>query len=134
MTNIFQQKKGKHGILLVLAAVFTLFLATVPTACYYDNEEELYGITPGNCDTVAVKFSTVIQPLLNSECTSCHSPSGSQPDIPLDTYDNVKNYVTSGTLVERTNDSNSPMPPSGLMDNCRRNKIQAWVNQGALNN
>ena len=113
--------------------VLVIFAAVIP-ACYYDNEEELYGTTPGVCDTVAVKYSTVIKPLLDNNCTTCHSAAGSQSDILLESYDQVKAYVNDNALVTRTNDTNNPMPPVGLMSECDRNKIKAWVKAGAPNN
>jgi hypothetical protein len=121
---------------LIKVICFLLFLfcsLSVPFSCYYDNEEELYGNQPGVCDTTLVKYSTIVKPLLENQCTGCHSPTGSQSDYPLHTYDAVKVYVTNGLLINRINDAENPMPQSGLMPSCDIRKIEAWVNAGALN-
>ncbi len=113
-------------------AILMLLLA-LPPGCYFDNEQELYGIDPTACDTTAVKYSTVIKPLLEKNCISCHAPGGVQESVPLNTYDGVKLYATNSLLVTRTNDNTTPMPQSGLLPECDRNKIRAWVKRGAPN-
>jgi predicted CXXCH cytochrome family protein len=122
--------------LLKFTTLLFLFFCvlSVPFSCYYDNEEELYGTQTGVCDTAAVKYSTFIKPLMENNCTSCHSATGTQPDYVLDTYDAVKISATDGALVLRTNDVDSPMPQSGLLPACDRLKIEAWVKAGAPNN
>lgn len=116
-----------------LAFAAFLLLLSLSTGCYYDNEQDLYGIDPNACDTSVVKYSTFIQPLLKDKCLSCHAPGGVQESSPLHTYEFVKLYAQSGLLVGRTNDTNSPMPQSGLLPTCDRDKIRAWVNRGAPN-
>jgi hypothetical protein len=121
-------------LIKVICFLMLLFCGlSVPFSCYYDNEEDLYGTIPGVCDTTAVKYSAYIKPLMESQCTGCHSPTGTVPDYPLHTYDAVKVYVDNGLLVERINDIDSPMPQAGLMPICDRNKVEAWVKAGALN-
>lgn len=120
--------------LLALGTLTSLMLLlAMPSGCYFDNEQELYGIDPTACDTTAVKYSTVIKPLIDKNCISCHAPGGVQESSPLHTYEVVKLYAESGLLVSRTNDTNSPMPQSGLLPECDRNKIRAWVKRGAPN-
>jgi predicted CXXCH cytochrome family protein len=121
--------------LLKICSLFFLgfFVLSTPFACYYDNEQDLYGNT-GVCDTSTVKYSTYIKPLMDTQCTSCHSATGSQDNYPLDTYQTVKNAAIDGLLVSRTNDTDSPMPTSGLLPECDRLKIEAWVKAGAIEN
>lgn len=104
------------------------------SACYFDNEEELYGITPGTCDTTAISYSADIKPLIEANCTVCHSPSGVQSATPVDNHADLKILADNGKLVDRTNDAGSPMPQTGLLPECERNMIRAWVNAGAPNN
>jgi predicted CXXCH cytochrome family protein len=123
------------NLLRISTVLFLLFFAlSVPFSCYYDNEEELYGVQNGVCDTATVKYSTFIKPLMDNQCVSCHSATGSQSDYVLDTYEAVKISATDGALVLRTNDTGSPMPQSGLLPACDRSKIEAWVKAGAPNN
>lgn len=107
--------------------------AITQTACYYDNEQELYG---GNvtCDTIAVSYLTDIKPIIDANCISCHAPGGEQESSPLLTYDDLKKYTDDRNIVDRTQGTSSLMPPAGRMSNCNVAKITAWVNQGALNN
>ena len=122
----------KTRLTLGTLASLTLLLA-LPSGCYFDNEQDLYGIDPTACDTTAVKYSTVIKPLIEKNCISCHSPGGVQESVPLNTYDGLKLYATNGLLVARTNDNTTPMPQSGLLPLCDRDKIRAWVKRGAPN-
>jgi uncharacterized membrane protein len=121
----------KHLAFVAFVLLLGMFM-TFQSACYYDNEQELYGST--TCDTTAVKYSTKIKPMIQDNCISCHSSSGSQPGFPMDTYDQVKAYALNGKLVLRTNDTLVPMPQTGLMSDCNRLTIKAWVNAGAPNN
>lgn len=121
----------------IALAAFGLLLGlgiVTQTACYYDNEEELYGITPGACDTTNVKYSTYVKSAFDAHCTSCHTPGGSQESSPMETYDNLKVFVDNGEVAKRINDASNPMPPTGLIPDCDRKKIQAWINAGAPNN
>ncbi|MBU6342117.1 MAG: hypothetical protein KGS48_11540, partial [Bacteroidetes bacterium] len=79
-------------------------------------------------------YSTYVSKLVSDQCLSCHIAGGSQESSPLNGFDNLKIYVNSGAFLARINDSGSPMPPSGLLPDCDRNKIQAWINAGAANN
>jgi cytochrome c5 len=97
--------------------------------CYYDSEEELYGTA--NCDTTAVKYSTTVNSILENNCYGCHKGT---VDIPFGTYDELKVFADAGTLLNRMRDASNPMPPTGVLDACTINKIDAWVKAGALNN
>ena len=119
----------KYAVPLVFLLLLCL-LTTVQPGCYYDNEVDLYGTA---CDTVSMRYSVEVQTLLANNCTACHSPAGNQEPF-LDNYASVKTAADDGTLVGRINDSDAPMPPTGLMPDCNRDKIRAWVNAGASNN
>jgi cytochrome c peroxidase len=68
-------------------------------------------------------------------CNSCHLPSGATYSaIPYETHAQLLEVALNGKLVERINDQASPMPETGLMDKCSRQKIEAWVRAGAPNN
>ena len=118
-------------------AVILLMLISalmIQPACYYDNEEELYGTTTNVCDTVGMSYAIDIQPIIQNNCISCHSTTGVQSSSPFELYADVKFYADNGQLVTRTNDALSPMPQTGLMSECNRLKLRAWVNAGAPNN
>ena len=121
---------------LVLPIVFFIL-----TSCYYDSEEALYG-TPGSavCDTTVTNFSTVIQPILSTNCWMCHSNSAANSNgagIMLQNYADVKTWVLNGKLmgdIQQLSGFNQ-MPKGGTkLSDCDILKIKTWISKGALNN
>ena len=112
----------------------SLFLSLcVPSGCYYDNEEDLYGVVA--CDTSSLSYKNDIAPILNSYCYTCHVPnSGQAGATPFNTYNDLKPLTGSVTL--RVDDPVSPMPPTTAvpLPDCERQKIKAWIKSGALDN
>jgi cytochrome c5 len=113
---------------------FLTFAALQLASCTYENEAELYG--PVNCDTSAVKYSTVVQPLLKQNCNGCHSVTSSVTNKPMDTYAALKPYIENGSFGYSIRGTNGYdiMPQSGPMSNCNLEKIEAWINAGFPNN
>lgn len=128
---MFPIKKRKN-LLAASSLLLLLFALILPTqqACYYDNEEDLYG--NGACDTVDMNYTADILPILKDNCYSCHQTGGSA-SIPMDEYLFLKDYVDGGQLLDRINNQSRPMPQDGLMNLCNRLKIEAWVKAGAKN-
>lgn len=132
------QKKSTTALLIAL-----FFSCTMIWSCYNDNEEELYGTTPtGTCDlTTAVKFSTVVAPIISSKCgtSGCHSASSKAAGINLGNYDAIKAYTTSskavfiGSIKRESSYSGMPKGDAKLPD-CDISKIESWINAGAPNN
>ena len=124
----------KKLILPGLAGLFLLALLVPSTACWYDNEEELYGGDNG-CDTTGVNYSTQVITILNNNCYSCHSVGSNVAGSTFDNYADLKVYVDNGQLIDLiTTDGVGIMPPTGKMSDCEIERIQAWVNAGALDN
>jgi hypothetical protein len=118
--------------LLALAALILALLGS--PGCVYENEEDLYG-TDTPCDTASMRYSVEILEILQDNCYECHLPTSSNySEISFETYDDVKVLADNGKLVARINDASAPMPQSGLMLLCNRQKIEAWVRAGAPNN
>ncbi len=119
------------------ASILLLLLLSSMTGCYYDKEELLY---PGsaNCTVPAnPSFNADVLPILNNRCNNCHS--GSTPDggIALTSYTEVMKSVNNGKLMGSITWASgySPMPKnSSKMPSCEIQKIQLWIDQGALNN
>ncbi len=125
----------KYFRFALVVLLFGSLLTALPSACYYDNEEDLYGSAPTNCDTVGMRFSVEVKTIFDAQCAACHVPGSSQySGIPLGTHAQLEASAKSGKLVNRINNSSSPMPPSGLMSACDRARIEAWVRAGAPNN
>ncbi len=119
------------------AFLFFVFIALFfsPLACYYDNEEDLYGTDVTDCDTAGMRFSVEVRATFEAKCATCHVPGSTQySGIPLGTHAQMENMAKNGKLVGRINNVANPMPPSGLMSACERARIEAWVRAGAPNN
>jgi hypothetical protein len=122
--------------------------ATAPDAGSNDAHlSDTSGVTPADSMAVApdasrdtatskgdaaatVSFKTQIEPLLKTNCVSCHGATVQNMSVRVDTYANVKASLSDVTdlLV------NGGMPPSGPLSDADIQLFQAWVDQGALNN
>ena len=114
-----------------------LFFITSTTSCHKNNEEELYS---SGCDTTEVLYSVHVQPLIQNYCYACHGStvfSSLGGNLELEGYSNFSVPVNSGALIGViSHEANfSPMPQnSPKLSECSINTIQAWINQGSLNN
>ncbi len=119
------------------AKLLFVLLIVLATSCYYDKEEILYPES-ANCTVPAIStFSGTVLPLLNNRCNNCHAGSSPSGGIALDTHSNVMKYVNDGSLMGSVNFASgySAMPKnSGKMSACDIQKIQSWIDSGALNN
>lgn len=108
----------------------TLVVAvTCLSACYYDNEEELYPNSSGsaNCDTTNQTYTKNIKSIIDSRCATpgCHNVGAPNPD--LTTYQNVvalKTRIKVRAIDEKT------MPAAAPLPDCEIKKLTAWINAG----
>lgn len=93
-------------------------------------------VTVEPCDTLNVSYARTIQPLLKSNCYSCHSNAIQTVGVNMEGYANVKLYADATLLVGVTSQlpGYAQMPQGGVLSDCNKNLIRAWVNQGAKNN
>lgn len=122
--------------LLLISAAIGLVL--IGSQCTYHNAEEYFN-TPNTdlCDTTNMSFSTNVTPILESNCYACHNSVDQTAGITLDNYEGVKSAASQGLLlpVIKHEDGYPAMPLySAQLDSCSINQIEAWVNQGMLNN
>ena len=107
-------------------------------ACDYDSEEDLFG--NDSCDTESISYENDIAPIIAGNCTSCHS--GGTPSGNLDLADfeivaeSAQNSSYSGLLnrIGRSEGEPGAMPTSYKLTQCQIDQINAWVEQGALDN
>jgi hypothetical protein len=112
---------------------FLLFIASLLglSACYYDNEEDLYGT---GCDTTAVSYAADIWPLIETNCqTGCHAPGGSAIGHIFTDHVSVMAKVINGSMKNRVVVQRD-MPPGTVLTDCQVQKVEAWMLQGALDN
>lgn len=83
--------------------------------------------------TTEVTYDDDVKAIINSNCTSCHgaTPTNGAPTS-YTTYNQVKNDADK--IISRINNAGSPMPPTGLMAQSLRDKIQQWKDDGLLEN
>lgn len=90
-----------------------------------------------NCVTTNVSFKNVIQPLLATNCTGCHSGTRPSGSIDLTTHANVQKYAANGQLygsiVHQT--GYKPMPSASVkLSTCEIDQVKSWITAGSLNN
>lgn len=103
--------------------------------CYYDVESELYPNT--GCDTTHITFQTSIKPILNRNCTSCHTGAGSSGGVDLASHAGASVVAQNGKLLAAVSHGPgaSPMPQGApKLPDCDIAKIRKWVEEGAKNN
>ncbi len=121
----------------------TLIISIITLAfagCYYDKAETLFPPEP-KCDTANMRYSTNIQPILNTSCVVCHSSTSSNGGRfrwAIENFGTLQARAMDGSLVGRITlpqGHQRLMPLNGTkLDTCTILKIKAWVNRGALNN
>lgn len=105
-------------------------------ACYYDNVENLYPTNP-DCDTTNVSYANDVWPVINTNCTSCHSGVAASGNVNLENYNQIKTHAQSGALLGSIKHENnwSPMPKGGnMLPDCNIMKIEAWTVLGYPDN
>ncbi len=118
-------------IISILALLFT-------SACYYDNEEDLFPTLSGGCDTSLISYAVDVQPVLETHCYDCHSSLNAASlgsNIKLEDFSDVASQSSMILSTIKHESGVSPMPKgSSQLIKCTRMKIEAWVNQGKLEN
>jgi len=119
--------------------IFIFFVTgAILSGCYYDSEEALWPTLPGSCDTTSVSFATDISPILGNYCLSCHSNTAaptSGNNIKLEDYADVASHADAVLGSVKHEAAYSPMPKGGgNLIECDINKLEAWINQGKLDN
>lgn len=120
-----------------------LFIATIVFACDNDKIEAGDPIVKDN-----VSFALDIQPILTTECATCHNPTEVDPDFReglayasftdlIDEGDVIPGDAEESELVEmlefRSEDGND-MPPAGPMTPTEIALIKKWIDEGAKDN
>src|SRR5579859_1329469 len=94
--------------------------------------------TPSTCDTSQVAYASTIVPILQTNCTGCHSGSAAGGGgIDLTQYANVLTQVSSGKLwgdIKHLAGYNAMPLGGGSLSSCDLSKINTWIRAGAPNN
>lgn len=125
--------KLKH----ILIGSFFIAITVSISACYYDNEETLYGDVTQQCSTETVKYSVQISSILQKNCYACHSTGSNLGNLLLDSYTGARNAVNNGSLLGAVNHKAgfSPMPKGApKLSDCDIQALQTWLDDGTPNN
>ncbi len=108
------------------------------TSCTKENEENLQSnINQPLCDTFNMTFAKDVLPIITLNCYSCHGNGNIQGGMNLDGFARIKRQVDNNLLLNviKHSPGYSQMPQGQpRLAQCDINKIEAWVNRGALNN
>jgi hypothetical protein len=128
--NQKEEMKSLFAMIVVLLILYACF-----QGCTYDKEAL---VNTSTCsDTINVSFEASIEPLLRSNCFSCHGNGSSVGSVSLDSYDDVKALAASGRLLGSISHSAgfAPMPDGAdKLDDCSINAVRIWIDEGARNN
>lgn len=90
-----------------------------------------------NCDTLNVSFAAHIFPMMQNNCTGCHSGNQPQGGVMLNSHATIAAAAASGRLLGSVLHSPgyAPMPQGApKLDNCKITQIKKWINNGTPNN
>ncbi len=121
----------------MLTGVFLIALITGFSACYYDNEEALYGATPSDCNLGEVKYSVQVRSIISTNCYACHSTGSNLGNLLLDSYNSVRSAANNGSLMGSVKHAAgySAMPQGAAkLEDCDIQALQTWVDAGTPNN
>lgn len=111
--------------------IFVLvFLLSLYSSCYYDNEEELYPVGQ-TCDTISVNYYGSIKPIIDSHCSGQSGCHGSDVEFRLNSFSVLKTYIQADSprFFGSINHSGtySPMPKNApKISECEIKKLAKW--------
>lgn len=114
--------------------IIALFAVITISACYYDNEAELYPSAPPKTN---VSYINDINPIIINKCNVCHATAIRQGNIATETYTELKTHVDNGSLLGSIKHSSSfkAMPQgSAKLPTAQIQLIETWITEGAKNN
>lgn len=128
---------AKKALLPVVSSCLVL-LAILYSSCLKDKGRLQGVVTQTFCDSLNVKYSTDIQPIIQTQCIDpgCHSAGGGSSGYDISTYTFLKSFADQGRIRARVIDgaTNGWMPSTGPLSLSDRQKIDCWLQDGAPNN
>ncbi|RNC80697.1 MAG: hypothetical protein ED559_02505 [Phycisphaera sp.] len=120
-----------------LSAVLTLFLLVilaVETGCLPKDTSPIAITETGASrfgDSPAHMSWFEVQNVINNRCVTCHAAPGPAARLDFTQASVVREEALRGLLLERLNDEQNPMPPSGLLTEDVRRGFAEWIDRGA---
>jgi hypothetical protein len=127
-------------LMRVFSIFATLIFLLILVACTKDIGPNPDLVKKSFCDTIT--FSKHVRPIIQANCTSCHTPGGSgeiygHADYTTDMYAGLKPKVDNGELMSHVIDlTATPTMPLGSspLPQEQRDILKCWVEAGAPNN
>jgi hypothetical protein len=84
---------------------------------------------PTSCDTLNVKYTSHIAPIMNTYCKGCHNSSNVGGGVNLDNYADVKTSTLTGKMICTITANGCAIMPKGgpTLSNCNIRKIKIWA-------
>ena len=120
----------KYYLFVLIVIIFGL------NSCVYDSEEALYP-SPPLCDTITVSYNLEVNPILSNRCYSCHGNNNMVSVHEFEGHADLVKFLEKNLLLGAIKRLPGflTMPQGGeKLPACEINIIEAWVNQGKLNN
>ncbi|GEM_PF-3552508 len=102
--------------------------ASLQISCSEDEQLNENVILPDSVTYSDLMGATEVN-VFKKSCVSCHSSTNRAGGFDISTYDRAKER--NSKIVERMNNANSPMPPSGILSPTSRKLVQKWVSLGS---
>lgn len=110
-----------------LSALCALFLIVSACSKSDDNDGKTTTATPIE---KKVTYTADVSKIMTNYCTTCHAGAAASAGLDLTTYANTKKATQNSNLVSRMNNTDNPMPPSGVLSPEIRQLIDKWVKDG----
>jgi hypothetical protein len=109
-----------------------ILLVLLVGSCTRHNEEDLFGDL--ECLNEEIRYSTIITPIMQAHCNSCHSAPTPQANIITAEYVTLREIALDGRLMGVVKHlPGYPPMPLGMprLDNCLILRLETWVQAGA---
>ncbi len=129
----FYAKNGSSEMRNSTQSLIKVDTASLNKIAKWINQGAINSVCNYNCDTMNVKYSTHIVPILQQNCLGCHTSSGTL----LTNYTQVKAKVTDGKLYCSVSWASGcqVMPQGGAkLSTCKIRAIKIWIDAGSPNN
>ena len=117
---------GMKSAFVILAIGLTLLGLS---ACLKEKEPE----QPFDCASSSATYNTIVKPIIDQYCTSCHRQGGQAGHLKLTNYQEVKSAAQSSVFLKSIkHEPGAPSMPKGASKLSTSNieKIECWINQG----
>lgn len=115
-----------------LSITFFFFLCVLFSCTFEKGEISKSRVLPVNlCDSLNVTYSSIVFPIIQTNCNGCHSSGYSAGDFT--TYSGLKIRIDNGSFKNRVFTLKN-MPTAGPLSPEILEKIQCWLDAGAPDN